>query len=78
MINDVHKDAVIRTGDSRDAFTKAASELLGTGALDHILVDYSGAKVSLPTLAHTDTAGSKRFVRPSWRPDSKSVLGGIS
>ncbi|WP_194818827.1 ribosome recycling factor [Nocardia sp. XZ_19_385] len=57
MINDVHKDAVLRTGEPYSAFSNAMAELLGTGPLDNILVDYYGSKVPLPEVAHVSTKG---------------------
>ncbi|MEV0251667.1 ribosome recycling factor [Nocardia sp. NPDC050712] len=57
MINDVHKDAVLRTDEPYAAFSSAMSELLGTGPLDHILVDYFGSRKPLPKVAHVSTQG---------------------
>ncbi|MEV6279223.1 ribosome-recycling factor [Nocardia sp. NPDC051832] len=57
MINEVHQDAVIRTGDRYTAFANALSALLGTGPLDDILVDHAGSKIPLLKLAQVDTKG---------------------
>ncbi|MFI6225651.1 ribosome recycling factor [Nocardia salmonicida] len=62
MINDVHKDAVLRTIEPSTAFSNAMADLLGTGPLDYILVDHFGSKVPLPRVAHVNTDDSTSLV----------------
>ncbi|MEV6279240.1 ribosome recycling factor [Nocardia sp. NPDC051832] len=62
MLNNVHKDAVLRTIEPANAFSNAMAELLGTGPLDDILVDHLGSKVLLPKVAHVNTQGSTSLV----------------